>query len=357
MKQDPANGETPDLCPAGHAPQGSPQDALVSVRKLSKEFKLGRRGLWGDAQTRIKAVEEVSFDIRRGGTFGLVGESGCGKSTVARCVLRLLRPTAGEVRFDEIALEGLSPLELRKLRRRMQIVFQDPYASLDPKMSVREILEEPLLIHERGGRDDRLSRVQEILSLVGLSPEDLQKRPFAFSGGQRQRIGIARALVLNPEFVVLDEPVSALDVSIQAQILNLLRSLQEKSGLTYLFIVHDLVLAEYFCDRLAVLYLGRVMEIADRQSLFRNPLHPYTTALLSAVPTPDSSGQSRGSRIILKGEVETRSAEAKGCRFRSRCPVGWDREICQEVEPPLAEMEPGHWTACHFAGEEAGSQP
>jgi oligopeptide/dipeptide ABC transporter ATP-binding protein len=248
---------------------------------------------------------------------------------------------------------------MRRFRRRMQIVFQDPYASLDPRMTVLQIVEEPLLVHGVQDRSERQEKAREMLSLVGITPDQAGRKPHAFSGGQRQRVGIARALILDPELVVLDEPVSALDVSIQAQVLNLLRSIQERLDLTFLFIVHDLVLAEYFCDRLAVLYLGAVMEMADRETLFREPLHPYTVTLLSAVPVPDPSSRGRRSRIILEGEVEALSVQAAGCRFRSRCPVGKDRDVCRLEEPPLVEQGPGHWVSCHFAGElrpNAGSQ-
>src|SRR5579871_4922626 len=245
--------------------------SLVDVQGLEKAFSQGRNRIFGRNGPMLKVIDQVSFDIARGETFGLVGESGCGKSTIARCVLRLLEPSGGRVLFDQEDLAQLSRTQMQRLRRRMQIVFQDPYASLDPRMSVEAIIEEPLVIHRVQNRDERFARVREILSLVGLTAEQAERRPHAFSGGQRKRIGIARALVLNPELVILDEPVSALDVSIQAQVLNLLRDLQAKLNLTYLFIVHDLTIAEYFCDRLAVLYLGKVMELADREMVFREP--------------------------------------------------------------------------------------
>jgi oligopeptide/dipeptide ABC transporter ATP-binding protein len=324
--------------------------SLLGVRNLQKTYTSGG-GLFGGPRRTVRAVDGVSFDVARGETFGLVGESGCGKSTVARCVLHLITPTAGEIRFDGVDLAGLGRADLQRLRRRMQIVFQDPYTSLDPRMTAFSIVEEPLQIHGVQSRDERERRVEEILDLVGIRPDQMDRRPFAFSGGQRQRIGLARALVLHPDLVVLDEPVSALDVSIQAQVLNLLRSLQTRLGLTYLFIVHDLTIAEYFCDRLAVLYLGAVMELGDREALFRNPLHPYTNALLSAVPLPDPRRERQRKRIIIKGEAAPQTGVHQGCRFRSRCPVGRDREICGRVEPPLEQKAPGHWTACHFPGE------
>jgi oligopeptide/dipeptide ABC transporter ATP-binding protein len=317
---------------------------------MEKVFKVSRARLGRDVEL-LRAVDDVSFDVRRGETFGLVGESGCGKSTLARCVLRLIAPTSGRAVFDGVDLTSLSGDELRKLRRRMQIVFQDPFASLDPRMSVRGIVEEPLAIHGLGDRAERFKRADEMLQLVGITPAQLRRKPHEFSGGQRQRIGVARALVLHPELVVLDEPISALDVSIQAQVLNLLRSLQQQLQLTYLFIIHDLSVAEYFCDRLAVLYLGAVVELGDRESLFRRPLHPYTVSLLSAVPIPDPARERRRRRIVLRGEVTPIVAERRGCRFKPRCPVGRDREICGVQEPPLAEHAPGQWAACHFPGE------
>jgi oligopeptide/dipeptide ABC transporter ATP-binding protein len=324
---------------------------LLQVERLTKHFTIGRRGLTGQQRETIAAVDDVSFTIRRGETVGLVGETGCGKSTVARCILRLTQPTSGRVLFDGIDITTLPASEMRKLRRRIQIVFQDPYSSLDPRMSTRAIVEEPLLIHGVGTRTERGAMAEEMLSKVGISHEYTSRKPHEFSGGQRQRIAVARALVLRPDLVVLDEPVSALDVSIQAQVLNLLRSLQEQLGLTYLFIVHDLAVAEYFCDRIAVLYLGAVMEYGQRDLLFRKPLHPYTHALLSAAPIPDPASSRRRQRIVLKGEVTAVSAERKGCRFRPRCPVGRDRSLCAEVEPPLEQHVSGQWAACHFPGE------
>jgi oligopeptide/dipeptide ABC transporter ATP-binding protein len=326
--------------------RGEADKALLWVDHLKKHFPLGGKR----TAAVLRAVDDLSVDVRAGETFGLVGESGCGKSTFARCILYLARPTGGQVFFDGVELGTLARADLRRLRRRMQIVFQDPYASLDPRMSVEAIVEEPLVIHKLGARGERGRKVAEMLELVGLTAQQARRKPHEFSGGQRQRIAVARALVLSPELVILDEPVSALDVSIQAQVLNLLRSLQERLGLTYLFIVHDLAVAEYFCDRLAVLYLGAVMELGDREALFRRPLHPYTDALLSAVPIPDPAVARRLNRVVLQGEV-AHVPQVHGCRFKPRCPVGRNRDICGNTEPPLTQREPGHWVACHFPGE------
>ncbi len=331
--------------------RGGPDAALLWVEALEKAFLVGDNKLLRRSHDVLKAVDGVSFDVRRGETFGLVGESGCGKSTLARCVLRLLAPTGGRVLFDGIDLGGLTKPELRHLRERMQIVFQDPFASLDPRMSTQSIVDEPLLVHGIGDRATRAARALEMLELVGLTSAQAGRKPHEFSGGQRQRIALARALVLHPDLVILDEPVSALDVSVQAQVLNLLRDLQQRLELTYVFIVHDLAVAEYFCDRVAVLYLGAVMELTDRESLFRAPLHPYTHALLSAVPVPDPTIGRRRERVVLRGEVSAVEHVAQGCRFRPRCPVGRDRDVCAAVEPPLREHAPGHWISCHFPGE------
>jgi peptide/nickel transport system ATP-binding protein len=338
-----ANGRPPGLRPDADA-------SLLRVEELLKVFGIGRHGLLGRGEHTLLAVDGVSFDVARGETFGLVGESGCGKSTIGRCLLRLHEPTTGRAFFDGVDLFALPRGELRTLRRRLQIVFQDPYASLDPRMSVGSIVEEPLRIHAIGSRAERVERVLEMLSIVGLTPEQAARKPHAFSGGQRQRIALARALVLNPELVILDEPISALDVSIQAQVLNLLRSLQQRFGLTYVFIVHDLAVAEYFCDRVAVLYLGRIQELADRETIFHEPLHPYTVSLLSAVPIPDPAKERRRERIVLRGEVSPAEG-VRGCRFRPRCPVGRDRDICAQEMPALQERSSGHWVACHFPGE------
>jgi oligopeptide/dipeptide ABC transporter ATP-binding protein len=323
---------------------------LLEVRNLKKYFAVSG-GLFVASGESVKAVDGVSFTIRRGETFGLVGESGCGKSTAARCILRLIEPSSGRAVFDGIDISDLDREALRHLRRRMQIVFQDATASLDARMSVRSIVEEPLRIHRIGDAATRGERAEEMLELVGITRQQARRKPHALSGGQRQRVGVARALVSHPDLVVLDEPVSAVDVSVQAQILNLLSRLQEQLNLTYLFIVHDLAVAEYFCDRLAVLYLGRGVEISGRESLFRAPLHPYTVSLLAAVPIPDPAVEARRSRIILPGEVSAVDSQRRGCLFQPRCPVGRGRDICREVNPPLEEKAAEHWVACHFPGE------
>ena len=326
----------------------SAEQPLLRVERVTKEF--GGRGSFGRKPAHtVRALDEVSFEVRAGETFGIVGESGCGKSTLARCLIRLIEPTSGAVSFDGIELLGLAPAAMRALRRRLQMVFQDPSGSLDPRMRVADLVAEPLDIH--GLRDDveRYERARRSLELVGLKPEMMSRRRHEFSGGQLQRIGIARALVLDPDLVVLDEPVSALDVSVQAQVLNLLTELQDELSLTYVFIVHDLAVAEHFCDRLAVLYLGELVELADREQLFSKPLHPYTIGLLEAAPIPDPTRR-RQRRPVLPGDVD-RLAPANGCPLQPRCPVGRDREVCGTVRPPLTESEPGHLVACHFAGE------
>ena len=318
-------------------------EPLLRVTNLKKYFPI-RGGVLGGVVAWVKAVDEISFDIFEGETLGLVGESGSGKTTAGKTILQLYKPTAGDVYFEGRLINNLRGEELRRLRRDMQIIFQDPYGSLNPRMPISEIIGEPLLVHGLvKSKKEMLNRVVEVMELVGLRPEYLNRYPHEFSGGQRQRIGIARAIVLNPKFVVCDEPVSALDVSIQSQVINLLNDLQEKLKLTYLFIAHDLAVIRHMCDRVVVMYLGNVMEIAENQELFENPLHPYTQALLSAVPVPDP--EVKKERIILKGDIPSPINPPSGCVFHTRCPVAMP--ICKEVKPELREVKPGHFVACH----------
>jgi oligopeptide/dipeptide ABC transporter ATP-binding protein len=309
---------------------------LVTVRGLVKHFPVE------DSDELLRAVDGVSFDILRGETLGLVGESGCGKSTVGRCLLRLIEPTSGEVIFAGRNVLSLGRAELRELRREMQIIFQDPYASLNPRMTVGDLVGEPLVIHKVGTRNTRRERVAELLIKVGLSPDYMTRYSHEFSGGQRQRIGVARSLALNPKLIVADEPVSALDVSVQAQVVNLLEDLQTEFGLTYLFISHGLAVVEHISTRVAVMYLGRIVEIADAAELYARPLHPYTQALLSAIPIPDP--KRKRNRIVLQGDVPTPINPPSGCRFRTRCPLAIDD--CARIDPDLRELAPGHTVAC-----------
>jgi oligopeptide transport system ATP-binding protein len=326
---------------------GAAGGALLQVQDLVMHFPLTQGIIFQRKVGAVRAVDGLSFSIRKGETMGLVGESGCGKSTTGRAILQLHRPTSGTVQFEGVELTRLKGEPLRKMRRQMQMIFQDPYASLNPRMTVGSIIGEPLDIHNLAKGKEKQQRVEELLRVVGLNPYFANRYPHEFSGGQRQRIGIARALAVNPSFIVCDEPISALDVSIQAQIINLLEELQDEFGLTYLFIAHDLSVVRHISDRIAVMYLGKIVELADRLDLYENPLHPYTKALLSAVPIPDPAIERKRERIILTGDVPSPVAPPPGCRFHTRCPLA--DTICREQEPEFREVTPGHWAACHFA--------
>jgi oligopeptide transport system ATP-binding protein len=320
----------------------------MRVDHLVKHFPITRSHMIFFKQTAgaVHAVDDVSFDLIRGETLGLVGESGCGKSTTGRTVLQLHRPTSGHVYFEGKDLATTKGEELRKMRRRMQMIFQDPYASLNPRMTVGEIIGEPLIIHGIATEKQAEERVKDLLKLVGLNPAYTNRYPHEFSGGQRQRIGVARALSLQPSLIVCDEPISALDVSIQAQVVNLLEDLQKEFNLTYLFIAHDLSMIRHISNRVAVMYLGVIVELASRNELYAHPLHPYTQALLSAVPVPDPSQEEKRQRIILEGDVPSPINPPSGCRFRTRCPLA--TKICAEVRPEFREVTTGHWVACHL---------
>ena len=318
--------------------------SVLEVRDLQMHFPVRSPGLHRRAGY-VYAVDGVSFELARGETLGLVGESGCGKSTLARCIVRLLRPTGGEILYNGKRIDNLSAAQLRPLRREIQIVFQDPYASLNPKKRVGAIIGAPLAVHGLAPRDERKRRVQELLETVGLAPNHYNRYPHEFSGGQRQRIGIARALAVNPTLVVADEPVSALDVSIQAQVLNLLDDLQDEFGLTYLFIAHDLSVVRHVSDRIAVMYLGKIVEVSPAEDLYDRPVHPYTEALLSAVPIPEVGAQNERQRIVLQGDVPSPIEPPSGCRFHPRCRFA--TEICRTTEPPLQVYGHGHFAACH----------
>jgi oligopeptide transport system ATP-binding protein len=319
---------------------------LVRVENLTKHFPITRGAILQRRVGAVHAVDNVSFVIHDGETLGLVGESGCGKTTVGRTIVRLYKPTSGKILFDGMDLTNLSRREMRPFRKDMQMIFQDPWASLNPRMTVGTLIREPLEVHGLGtDRAERDGRAKQLLKLVGLSPAFVSRYPHEFSGGQRQRIGIARALAVKPRFIVCDEPISALDVSIQAQVVNLLERLQGQLGLTYLFIAHDLSVVRRISDRAAVMYLGKIVELAECRELYRHPIHPYTQALLSAVPIPDPRIERRRKRIILEGDVPSPASPPSGCRFRTRCPIAGD--ICHQTEPDWREVSPSHWAACH----------
>ena len=321
-------------------------DILVQVRGLKKYFPITQGILIQREIGAVKAVDDVSFDIFRGETLGLVGESGCGKTTTGRTLIQLYKPTDGKVLFEGQDLSGMGDKDLRGLRKRMQMIFQDPYASLNPRWTISRIIGEPLRVHRIDGGRSNQARVEELLETVRLNANYMNRYPHEFSGGQRQRIGIARALASNPSFIVCDEPISALDVSIQAQIVNLLEDLQDQLGLTYLFIAHDLSMVRHICDRVAVMYLGMIVELASRDELYDQPLHPYTQALLSAVPVPDPRVTRARKRVILEGDPPSPADPPEGCRFHPRCPIAVDR--CRSDQPLWREAEPGHWVACHL---------
>ena len=323
-------------------------DALVSVTGLKKHFPI-MKGVFRRQIGAVRAVDDISFDIYRGETLGLVGESGSGKSTAGRTVLRLEKPTAGSILFEGRDLADLSSSELRKLRPRMQMVFQNPHSSLNPRMTVASIIGEPLVEHRTLTKQERRARIGELLDMVGLDPSHANRYPHEFSGGQRQRIGIARAIALDPDFIVCDEPIAALDVSIQAQVVNLLERVQDELGLAYLFISHDMSMVRHIADRVAVMYLGRIVELAPVDQLYGSPKHPYTRALHSAVPVPDPVVEGQRVRVILKGDIPSPANPPSGCSFHTRCPVARDR--CATEVPENREIEPGHVVACHFADE------
>jgi oligopeptide transport system ATP-binding protein len=322
-------------------------EVLLEVRDLVKHFPVGG-GFFKRAKGTVRAVDGVSFSLHRGETLGLVGESGCGKTTTGRCILQLERPTSGQIIFEGTDLATHSAQQLRELRRHMQVIFQDPYSSLNPRMTIGQILAEPIKVHRLvSGKAAREKRIQELLTQVGLLPQHAQRYPHQLSGGQRQRVGIARALAMEPSLIICDEPVSALDVSIQAQIINLLEELQSRLGLTYLFIAHDLSVVRHISDRVVVMYLGKVVEVADRLTLYEAPVHPYTRALLSAVPIPDPKLEATRERTVLRGEIPSPLTPPSGCVFHTRCPKAEAR--CSAEVPRLREFQPGHWGACHLA--------
>ena len=320
---------------------------MVQVHNLKKYFPIYSGAIIQRHAGDVKAVDGLSFSIYKGETLGLVGETGSGKTTVGRTVLRLYEPTAGKVFFDGEDITSLSESEMRKMRKHMQMIFQDPYASLNPRMTVGSIIAAPIEVHKVASGKEKQERIQELLQLVGLNEEFVNRYPHEFSGGQRQRIGIARAIAVNPDLVICDEPISSLDVSIQAQVVNLLEELQQKLGLTYLFIAHDLSMVRHISDRMAVMYLGKIVELADRNEIYLKPLHPYTQALMSAVPVPDPDIVDKRQRIILEGDLPSPSNPPVGCNFNTRCPYA--EEICLLEDPEYLEIKSKHWVACHFA--------
>src|SRR5512143_2015625 len=321
-------------------------DTLLEVDDLKMHFPI-YRGVFQRQVGAVRAVDGISFNVKRGETLGLVGESGCGKSTTGRTILQLYRPTAGNVHFEGVDLVKLKGEELRKMRRKMQMIFQDPYGSLNPRMTVEQIVGEPLMVHNAATGKEIHERVEHLLDVVKLNPSFASRYPHEFSGGQRQRLGVARALALQPSFIICDEPISALDVSIQAQVVNLLEELQQQFNLTYLFIAHDLSMVRHISDRVAVMYLGIIVELASRDEIYHNPLHPYSQALLSAVPIPDPFAEATRQRIILEGDVPSPVNPPSGCRFRTRCRLA--QQICTDVRPEFRELKPGHFVACHMA--------
>ena len=321
---------------------------LLKVEHLHKEFPTGSGFMGGKFSKKVvSAVNDLSFEIRAGETFGLVGESGCGKSTTGRAIMHLDPPTSGKVYFEGRDISKMNKKELKAMRREMQFIFQDPYASLNPRMTIGEIISEPMVIHGIGTPEERIERVRELLDVVGLNPEHINRYPHEFSGGQRQRVGIARSFILRPKLIICDEPVSALDVSIQAQVLNLLKDLQKQYGTAYLFIAHDLSVVQHISDRVAVMYLGKMVELSDWKSLYAEPNHPYTQALLSAVPIPDPDVQQNRKRIILAGDPPSPIDPPSGCRFHTRCPIA--QAQCSEETPEFREIGEGHFCACHYA--------